>query len=716
MRRTDLFIGICMAILLTSAGLKAQQANGRTTGQAVTMNRLITFNGTLKDSNGQPQVGIVGITFSIYTLQEGGDPLWRESQTVQTDEQGRYTVLLGATEKEGLPLEVFSNGRAQWLGVEMQGQKEQARVLLWAVPYALKAADADTVGGKPLSSFVLYEDLSKIIERQSAPIVLATSAAILGSNAPKSLTLDGSSGRASQGAQVQASGGTIGPFYGNETGSNTWYGQAAGASITTGTSDSFFGYSAGSNTTAGNSNSFFGYVAGASNTGTGGNSFFGAYAGQYNTGNFNSFFGNGAGNHASAAGNNSFFGYGAGQGTSGPSNSFFGSGAGWNNTTGGNNSFFGYQAGFSNTASGNTFFGTSAGYANTSGSQNGFFGYEAGMANSTGIYNSFLGYQAGNSNTIESNNSFIGARSNGAAGITNATAIGYQAQVTRSNSLVLGGVNGFNGANAETNVGIGTTSPDRQLTVEGTQALGRFRRFYGTADPFTATYAPAFLFERARGTQAAPSDILAGDYLGKVQFAGRVGGSYPGYGALAFIASDTAQNGRFAFLDRDIATERVSILNTGNVGIGTTAPTERLHVVGNIRVTGTITYGAPETDIPDYVFDPNYQLMTPEDLGKFVAHEKHLPNVPAASEVKEKGLNLSEFQMKLLEKIEELTIYTVQQAKTIQTQQITIKDHKNALERKDAEMAALKSQNSTLDARVAALEQMMERLLRQDNR
>jgi len=354
----------------------------------------------------------------------------------------------------------------------------------------------------------------------------------------------------------------------------------------------------------------------------------------------------------------------------------------------------------------------------TEGPSNTFYGLGAGSS-TTGDCNSFFGVSAGHSNTTESNNTFVGASPNGATGITNATAIGYLAEVTQSNSLILGGVNGVNGATAETNVGIGVTNPDRQLTVEGSQALGRFRRYYGTADPFTATFAPAFLFERARGTQASPSDMLPGDYLGKMQFGGRVGGNYPGYGALAFIASDTAQNGRFAFLDRDIATERVSILNTGNVGIGTTTPTERLHVVGNIRVTGTITYGAPETDVPDYVFDPNCKLMTPEDLGKFVAREKHLPNVLAASEMKEKGLNLSEFQMKLLEKIEELTLYTVQQERTIREQhqadeakaaRISTLEAKNStLEAKVARISTLEAKNSALEARLAAIEQMLLR-------
>ncbi len=271
--------------------------------------------------------------------------------------------------------------------------------------------------------------------------------------------------------------------------------------------------------------------------------------------------------------------------------------------------------------------------------------------------------------------------------------------MTQSNSLVLGGVNGVNGVTAETNVGIGVTAPDRQLTVEGSQALGRFRRFTSSG----SSYSPAFLFERARGTQAAASDITAGDYLGKVQFRGRVGGNYPEYGAFAFVATDTSQNGRFAFFDRDLTTERVSILNMGKVGIGTSTPTEALQVIGNIKVSGSILYGSSADDeIPDYVFEPGYKLMTVEELGSFINKEKHLPKIPSAAEIKEKGLNLTEIQMRLLEKIEELTLYIVNQEKTI-----NLKDAKIATQ--DAEIAALKSQNSNLDVRLAAVEQLLKK-------
>jgi hypothetical protein len=78
---------------------------------------------------------------------------------VQLDGTGHYTVLVGATSPSGLPLDLFTTGAARWLGVQpgLSGVGEQPRVLLVGMPYALKAADADTLGGKPASAFVLSE-------------------------------------------------------------------------------------------------------------------------------------------------------------------------------------------------------------------------------------------------------------------------------------------------------------------------------------------------------------------------------------------------------------------------------------------------------------------------------------------------------------------------------------------------------------------------------
>jgi len=121
--------------------------------------RLMKFSGLLRDRAGNLRTGAVGLTFALYKDQQGGSPLWLEVHNAQLDEQGRYTVLLGSTKSDGLPLEVFSSGEARWLGVQVNlpGEEEQPRVLLVSVPYALKAADAETLGGKPPSAFLLAE-------------------------------------------------------------------------------------------------------------------------------------------------------------------------------------------------------------------------------------------------------------------------------------------------------------------------------------------------------------------------------------------------------------------------------------------------------------------------------------------------------------------------------------------------------------------------------
>ena len=147
----------------------------------------------------------------------------------------------------------------------------------------------------------------------------------------------------------------------------------------------------------------------------------------------------------------------------GTDNVFAGVGAGGANTTGSFNSFFGRNAGQANAeGTSNSFFGVDAGIAATS-VRNSFFGAEAGVQSSTGFDNAFFGYAAGQSNTVGNANTVIGAFADlSANNLTNATAIGHNARVSQSNSLVLG-----NGVN----VGIGTTAPQQSLHVVGNEIL-----------------------------------------------------------------------------------------------------------------------------------------------------------------------------------------------------------------------------------------------------
>src|SRR5208337_3106755 len=117
---------------------------------------LIQFSSVATDEGGNSLSGVVSITFSLYNNQQGGEPLWTETQNnVQLDPTGHYSVQLGITKPNGVPTTLFTTGEARWLGVRIAEQAEQPRVLLLSVPYALKAGDAATIGGLPPSAFVL---------------------------------------------------------------------------------------------------------------------------------------------------------------------------------------------------------------------------------------------------------------------------------------------------------------------------------------------------------------------------------------------------------------------------------------------------------------------------------------------------------------------------------------------------------------------------------
>ncbi len=132
---------------------------------ALPVPRLIKFGGVAKDASGQVLSGVVGITFSIYATQEGGTPLWTETQNLDLDVHGHYGALLGSSQSGGVPLDLFTTGEPRWLGakLELPGEVEQPRILLVSVPYALKAADADTVGGMPASAFMLAPTASSSV-------------------------------------------------------------------------------------------------------------------------------------------------------------------------------------------------------------------------------------------------------------------------------------------------------------------------------------------------------------------------------------------------------------------------------------------------------------------------------------------------------------------------------------------------------------------------
>jgi hypothetical protein len=197
-------------------------------------------------------------------------------------------------------------------------------------------------------------------------------------------------------------------------------------------------------------------------------------------------------------------------------------------------------------------------------------------------------------------------------------------------------------------VGIGTTSPTAKLSVYGT--------FDGTLSGAEATYPGTIQIISTGQTSGGP------DRVGGLEFKTTTSGL--GYGH-KIIATDLGNGETPLYFERRSNsaswTNTMTILGTnGNVGIGTTSPTEKLSVNGKIRAKEVIV---ETTGWSDYVFDENHKLQSLADVEQHIKTEKHLPGVPSAQEVAEKGVSVGDMQAILLAKIEELTLHQIAQEK-----------------------------------------------------
>lgn len=177
---------------------------------------------------------------------------------------------------------------------------------------------------------------------------------------------------------------------------------------------------------------------------------------------------------------NTSLGYLAGNVSSFSGNVYVGHSAGMVHTAG-NSTMVGYRSGEDTTiGSFNSFYGAQAGQMNIEGNNNTFVGYQAGFGNFADS-NTFIGFQAGQSNTTGTLNTYLGYNARGSAALSNATAIGNDAEVTSNNSLILG--------NLSTRVGIGITSPAASAILDLTSTTGALllsRMTTGERDALTA--------------------------------------------------------------------------------------------------------------------------------------------------------------------------------------------------------------------------------------
>jgi len=123
--------------------------------------------------------------------------------------------------------------------------------------------------------------------------------------------------------------------------------------------------------------------------------------------------------------------------------------------------------------------------------------------------------------------------------------------------------------------------------------------------------------------------------------------------------------------------EAIRINSVGNVGIGTVNPTFKLDVAGTIRAR-EIKVGLNGADI---VFEKDYKLMPLNELEQFIKEQKHLPEVTSAKEMKENGTNLGNLNSKLLQKMEEMTLYVIEQNKKLEQQNQEMKEMKEKIKK-----------------------------------
>lgn len=437
-----------------------------------------------------------------------------------------------------------------------------------------------------------------------------------------------------------------------------------------GTNNLFAGTGAGASNTIGFANVGLGVRALASNQTGQNNVAVGDSAGYRNTVSSNTFVGAKAGFFNTTGVQGTFLGDSAGFYSNGRANTLIGYRTGLNTTTGSLNTFLGVQAGLNNTTGSSNFIaGTNAGFNNTTGSYNLFIGENAGFTNTTGLSNIYMGVNAGNGPGVNGTNNVVigfesgagnlGGTSNtllgfrtdiGAANLTNATAIGANAKVTVSNALVLGN---------NANVGIGTTAPTTKLEVtSGVGGNSGVKLTNLTSASPASVNTTKFLTVDATGTIV----------LGNLVSAARAGVTDATTEVLWQRTGQFLQN---ADSDGVVIGQSISKMPIGY----------KLFVEGGILTEKVKVAIKNTTDWSDYVFASGYKLKPLAEVEAYIKSHKHLPGIPSAEQVKQDGIDVGKMHAKLLEKIEELTLYNIELEKRNDKLQKQIHDMKQKQEK-----------------------------------
>ncbi|MCR6654671.1 MAG: hypothetical protein NVV63_02420 [Opitutus sp.] len=241
----------------------------------------------------------------------------------------------------------------------------------------------------------------------------------------------------------------------------------------------------------------------------------------------------------------------------------------------------------------------------------------------------------------------------------------YQVPNARHHSFFVGAAEALR-INSD-KVGIGTNAPTSRLTVGGTTA---------SIDEVITVKSLKLAGLELQGDTANASGEVGGAYVLLSQDGGTVYGivginqkaetdprgtgfDYPGTLDNSLLIGTKTSSGSVQL--GTYGAVRLTVTPAGNVGIGTTSPTQKLAVNGGIRAKEVIV----DSDWSDYVFAPEYQLASLSAVEEHIRTHGHLPGIPSAKEVAENGVSLGEMQALLLAKIEELTLHLIEQEKKI---------------------------------------------------